>query len=581
MKRKNEVIFVSLLLALSVLAPSSSVACGQCLPRTSTADSGSFLAETEVQQRFNEKNWHEVVRLASPLPERSADVNFAYGMSMAHLEHWAEARAALLAGHTACPHQQRFAVELAGVAFQLRRYPEASHWLQDALRLNPRDEYANGFAGTVYLLMGNVNAALKYWNRVQKPEIVSVQFDPQLQVRRLILDRAFAFSPAAVLHLRDYETTLARLDALGIFPQYNIVLNARSDGKFDADFHATERNGPGSSLLQALVSTFSGVAYQTVYPAWYNIGGSAANVEGLLRWDSQKRRAWASVSATIRDRPQWRGVLQFDARDENWAILNASSEPGAFDLERQAAMAFMSGIPSGRLQWLAGAEISHRTYHNAVEGTTLTPALLSSGFELKALVSIQSNILNRPEHRFTIIANGTSQIARIWPTRTDVSGAPGLFGKLEGAAIVHWFPQAESERYEVLQTARAGRIFSSAPMDELYLVGMERDTDLWLRGHVGTHDGMKGSSPMANAYFLANSDFYRRVYGNALISIKAGPLFDIARVVAPASGLASGQWVFDTGVQAKFTVMGTSIVFTWGHDLTSGNNAFYGAAAPR
>ena len=95
---------------------------------------------------------------------------------------------------------------------------------------------------------------------------------------------------------------------------------------------------------------------------------------------------------------------------------------------------------------------------------------------------------------------------------------------------------------------------------------MERDTDLWLRGHVGTRDGRKGSSPLAGSYFLANSDFYRRIYSNGLMTIKAGPLLDIARANALTSGPAATRWCVDAGAQARITVLGTSVVLTWGHD---------------
>ena len=47
---------------------------------------------------------------------------------------------------------------------------------------------------------------------------------------------------------------------------------------------------------------------------------------------------------------------------------------------------------------------------------------------------------------------------------------------------------------------------------------------------------------------------------------------------APTSGLSTNQWLFDTGVQAKLTVLGTNVIFTWGHDLRTGNNAFFGTA---
>ncbi len=580
LQRKKRVNGAWILIAASLFLTSlSNFARAQC----TAGATGVSPAETEIRQRFNEKNWPEVVQLAAPMPARSADANFAYGMALAHMQRWQDARAALLAGHRECPQQERFAVELAGVAFELKHNAEAAEWLRDALRTNPRDEYANSFAGTVYLLMGNVNAAVKYWNRVQKPFVTDLRFDPQLRVQRLILGRAFAFSPAAVLNLRDYETTQARLDALGIFTTYNIVLNARSDETFDVDFHAAERDGFGSSKAQALISMLSGTPYETVYPAYYNIGGTAINIESLLRWDSQKRRAWVSASAPLHNLPQWRGTLQLDARDENWAIRNSFTGVapvlGSFDLERQSATAFVTGIPSGRLQWSAGAQLSHRSFHGVVQGTALTPALVEPGFTLKVLGSVQSKIIDVPERRFTVMANGSSELARMWPTRG--LAAPHLFGKLQAGATARWFPQAEGDRYEAQQRIRAGRIFQNAPIDELYLLGMERDTDLWLRGHVGTRDGRKGSSPLADGDFLTNTDFYRRIYSNGLITIKAGPLLDVARASAPATGLAAKRWYFDAGAQAKLTVLGTSVVLTWGHDLRSGNNAFYGAAVER
>ncbi len=581
MQRKMSVNGAWVLIAASLFVLMlSRAAHAQCAAKPVASSAEATPVETEILQHFNEKDWLEVIRLAAPLPSRSADVDFAYGMALAHMERWQDARSALLAGHRKCMQQERFAVELAGIAFELKHYPEASDWLRNALHINPHDDYANSFAGTVYLLMGNINAALKYLNRVRKPYIAATRFDAQLHVQRLILDRAFAFSPAAVLSERDYESTQARLDALGTFPTFNIVLNARSDEKFDVDFHATERNGFGSSRLQALLSILSGAPYETVYPAYYNIGGTATNIESLLRWDRQKRRAWLSFSAPLHNRPQWRGTLQLDARDENWAIRSsftgAAPVSGSFDLEWQSATAFMTGIPSGRLQWSAGAELAHRSFHGVVPGSVLTPSLVEPGFELKAFGSARSQFIEVPERRFTVIASGSSELGHLWPAQSTT--APHVFGKLQGDVTAHWFPQAEGDRYEAQQRIRAGHIFSHAPVDELYLLGMERDTDLWLRGHVGTRDGRKGSSPLAGSYFLTNSDFYRRIYSNGLITIKAGPLLDVARANALTSGPAATHWYVDAGAQAKITVLGTSVVLTWGHDLRSGSNAFFGTA---
>jgi tetratricopeptide (TPR) repeat protein len=582
LQTRKRVTCARFLIALVFVLALPSAIHSQCSDTPAQTAADATALDLEILQLVNEKSWSEVVRLAAPLGTRSADVNFAYGMALAHMQRWAEARDALLAGRHECPHQQRFSVELAGIAFQSKRYPESARWLRGALSIDPQDQYANNFAGSVYLLMGNMDSALKYWNRVGKPEVAAIHFDSQLQTQRLILDRAFAFSPAAVLQKRDYETTRARLGALGIFSAYNIVLAARSNEKFDVEFHAAERNGFGSSHLQALVSALSGVAFETVYPGYYNIGGRAINMESLLRWDSQKRRAWLSVSAPLHDRPEWRANLQLNARNERWDIRNSftgvSPVLASFSMDRQSAAGSITSIPNGRLQWSAGGEVSNRRFHNVVPGSTVSPILFTPGIGLKAFGSIESTVLDVPERRFAVTTSGRAELARLWPAQAQAAAAPHFFAGTQGSATLRWFPQAEGDKYEVRQNVRGGHIFNSAPVDELYLLGMERDTDLWLRGHVGTRDGRKGSSPLTRSYFLSNSDFLRRVYGNGLISIKAGPLLDIARSGAAADG-TSGQWFFDTGAQLKVSALGTSIVFTWGYDLRTGNNAFYGASA--
>jgi hypothetical protein len=534
---------------------------------------------SRIHQSFEQHNWTEVVRQAANLPCRPAGTNFEYGLALGHLQRWPEARAALLAGRRQSrgPAQERFDVELAGIAFEQKHYPEAAAWIRHALKLDPKDDYAQSFAGTVYFLMGNTEAALKYWNGIRKPYIAGLQFDPRLSVQRLLLDRALAFSPAAILHEPDWLSTEARLDALGIFSTYNISLAARADGSFDADFHAIERDGFGSSRLQALVSTFGGAAYETIYPDYFNIRRSGMNFESLLRWDSQKYRAWLSLSGPVRDLPQFRWALSTDERDENWTIRRSftgvAPSLGSLNLQRETAAASFTAIHGGRLEWSIGAELSHRDFRHIAPGSALTPSIIASGFEIKQLASVTGKLLEIPERRFSLTAGASSQAARLW------SNPSRLFEKLQGSALAHWLPQAVDNRYEAEQQLRAGRTFGTAPFDEMFMLGVERDNHLWLRGHIGTRDRQKGSAPLGYNYFLSNTDFDRRVYTNGLLAIQAGPFLDIGKMGAPTSGLSTPQWLFDGGIEAKLSVLHTRIVLTYGRDLRAGTNAFYGTLA--
>lgn len=157
------------------------------------------------------------MRELEPLPDRTPDLTFFYGSALAQVGRLEDARQAFLAGCHLAPRDPRFPTELAGVAFEQKEYASASAWLRRALRIRSNDEYANDFLGTIYLLEGNLEAALKYWNRIGKPYIESVQPDHPLRIHPSLLDRALTFSPAAELRLPDLETTRVRLQGLGIF----------------------------------------------------------------------------------------------------------------------------------------------------------------------------------------------------------------------------------------------------------------------------------------------------------------------------------------------------------------------------
>lgn len=530
----------------------------------------------QIQQAYDQRHWSDVVRLAQPLPARSAQVNFNYGMALAHLGHFRAARAALSAGARQSPRDKRFPIELAGVAFGQKRYPEAAAWLRRALKLDPTDRYANDFAGTVYYLMGNLPAALHDWNRIGKPSIAGFDVQGNLRVHTLLLQRAFTFSPAAEMTQPQLATSSVRLDALGIFPQWKIDLNARPDGRFDAVFHATELDGFGASPLESAVSVFSGLPYETIYPGYYDIGRSAVNVQSLLRWDSQKRRAWASLSGPLHNLPARRWQVDGDVRDENWAIRRSSTGTapvlGSLNLEWQRAGARVTSFPNGRFNWQLGAELSHRSYRNVVDGSVLTPQLVLPGYGLAYTMAAEAKPIDRPQRRFYVTTSARSETGRLW------SNPPHIFEKAQGSALAHWFPCAQADTWEVSQHVRGGGLLGTYPFDQLFMLGVERDNDLWLRGESGTRDGRKGSSPLGDRYLLTNSDLYRRVYGNGLIDIQAGPLFDTGRMGAPTAGLSTSQWLFSAGLEAKLTVLGTPVILTWGRDLRTENNVFFGTA---
>ncbi len=534
-------------------------------------------SEQSLQQLADAQRWNDIVRLLQPVAPRTSAMDFYFGMALAQLGRYAEARSALEAGRRMTPTDPRFLVELAGVAFKQKNYAQTIRRLRQALRLAPNDSYTNNFLGTVYFLEDNLEAALKYWNRAGKPMIARVREDPTPRISPALLDHAMAFSPAAILTLRQFLDTDARLRGLGIFPNYHLDLNARSDGNFDAVFRGRELDGFGDSKLEALFLFFQGLPFQEVNPQYYNLHSEAINFISMYRWDAQKRRIYAQFSGPFERSAKYRWDLVADLRDENWAIRNGFAGPApvlaSFNLRDERLDFHLASFAGDRFRWSAGAEVSHRNFRSVAPGPAsspvLTPQMLATGYELKQQAQVNGSLWRVPERRFVVNAGASSEAARLW-SRPQES-----FEKLTGSLGWHWFPQARGDDYETSQQLRAGKSFGQVPFDELFILGLERDNDLPLRAHIGTRDGRKGSAPLGRDYLLENWELNKNVYGNGLINVQLGPFLDIGKIADPGTQLRSQQWLFDTGAQAKVRVFGAGLVFSYGKDLRTGNNAFY------
>ena len=110
-------------------------------------------------------------------------------------------------------------------------------------------------------------------------------------------------------------------------------------------------------------------------------------------------------------------------------------------------------------------------------------------------------------------------------------------------------------------------------------MGVERDNDLWLRGHSSTTDGRKGRAPLGRRYLLLNSEMNKTVYDGAFFRVQLGPFFDTGAIADASREFGSQKWLFDTGVQARIRVLGSvSVVLSYGRDLRNGAGVFYGTS---
>jgi hypothetical protein len=514
---------------------------------------------------------------ASPqlVSERSTDEQYLHARRLATVGRRTEAEAAFEAGARLAPSDARFPTELAGIAFLDERYPAAKKHLKRALRLAPDEAYLIDFLATVYLLEGNLDAALLYWNRIGKPRLEQVHIATSPSDAAL-LDRALAFAPASTLRRSELELTRARLDHLDFYSRQRFDLLAREDQSYDLRFQALEKAGWGKSKLSAAVSLLRGLPQQTVHADFFDKSGRGLNVESLARWDSKKRRLNVAVSQPVGRDPGRRLAFFLDARDEDWRFDSSSSAAAAaaFGMRKAEAGLIYSSIPNHWLTWRTGVVAASRSFRDRAWQSALgsgdATVALREGPSLNSVFGLELRLLRLPERRLTLDAAADWRLGRFWAEENS------LYSRWTQSLTLRWFPKSAGDDYAVETRWRSGQTFGAAPFDELYALGMDHDSDLWLRGHRATANGYKGAALLGGRYLLWNSELDKTLYRHPFLKLTAGPFLDGGSIHDSRGWFGSAGWRWDSGVQCKATLTsGLVLAFSYGRNVQSGRDAFH------
>ena len=533
---------------------------------------------TEIQTLYDGKQWEAVVTATEDASTGPGDLGLYRGLALSHLQRWEEAEAAFRSSLAANPGDSRLMIELGGLAYRKKDFRAAKGHLRRALAIRD-DRYANDLLASIYFLEGNLEAALKYWNRAGKPQLSDLRFQPQPALKPILLDRVFPFRRGSVWAGEQYLTTRRRLAELGVFQSERFDLEANADDSFDLIFQSVQKPAWRDSPWIAGANLLSGLPYLTVYPEFQNLDRAALNWNSMLRWDDQKRRYSSELSGPLRNNPAWGYRVRFDLRNENWNLTNtlvpAQPSFAGVNLERQSvAMDFLDVAHEG-WTWSLGPVFAHREFRNPIGLPAGAAPFFTGGSNLGLEGKISRELLRHPERRFAMEGTVSGQAG------TFFNNSLGRYSKLNGDLDSRWLPQARGDDYETHVRVRSGGDFGYVPLDELYVLGFDRDTDLWMRGHPGLISGQKGNAPLGREYVLVNSDFDKIVYRAPFVTFRAGPFLDSGRIFDPSSYFAERVWMWDTGVQVKIRVLGSfEFVLGWGKDLRSGRNSFFTTVTP-
>lgn len=528
----------------------------------------------QVKKLYDAGRWDEVVRAVPESPAEPADLDLYRGLALAQLGRFAEAQRTFRNGLRQNPRDARFLVELAGLAYRDKHYSQAKTDLRRALAITSHDDYSNDLLASIYFLEGNLDAALKYWNRVGKPSLNDLTYNPVPRLDPLILDRAFRFSPGGVWHRDQYLMTQAQLASLDLFPNMFDELQAQPDGTFNLVFHASERSRWSDMKLESLVSALRSLPYQAVDPEFYNLNNKGLNWVSFVRWDAQKRMLYSELAAPLPSGANRHFRLYFDGRNENWnmtrTLLPLHPASAGLNVERAVTGAEIQSRMGWRWECKLGAEYSYRRFRSLFGIPAAAVPFFTDTSGLTLRTGVQSSLVRFPEHRFTLDGSATAEAGKFF------TNPLGRYGRAEGSLAANWLPQATGDDYQTQTRVRVGRTFGQVPFDELYMLGFDRDNLLWMRGHNGLVNGQKGNAPLGRNFVLSNSDFKKVVFHDALVELQLGPFLDTGNIYDPSAYFGSSKWLVDSGVQATVRALGSfEVVLGYGRDLRSGSNMFY------
>ncbi len=522
-----------------------------------------------VRALYERGAWTEAAQLAAEANSRSADLDLYLGLSLARLGKIDAAGQVFQRGQRAYPADPRFALELAGVAYRQHNAGRAKKLLQRALRLDKANRYGNDFLATLFLIEGNLPAALKYWNRVDKPLIQNLHFDPLPPLRPLLRERLFTISGGQVFTVDRLRTTEANLDRITALASYRFDLTPRPDQRFDLTFRSLERGRLASGWVGKVLPWIRGLPYQAVFLDRDNLRERAISLSALGRWDADKRRIQVSLGGPVRLDPRWKFRFGVDARDERWDLRSTyfGSPDGLPDLglrKVEAGGDLEFGL-TGKLQWTSGLWVAWRDFQNADQASFFSK---SWSFQLRN--GLNYRLWSVPERRLRVEGAALLRTGRV------LTGSSSRVIGVEGNLNAVWLPQPKGDDLAVNLRAGAAKTFGAVPFDEWFMLGMERDTDLWMRGHLGARDGRKGTAPLGTWYSIFQTSLDRTIFRFSFVRIQMGPFFDLGRAGDPSGRFGSRGWIQDTGLQAKVRILGNlTWTFVYGRNLRDGRGAFY------
>jgi len=527
-------------------------------PRARTAmDRGDYLAAIPI--------------LSDALAQRpNAEAYLNLGVAFRHMRDWQKAEDTLTEGSERYPEDPRLSTELANAYLGAGDVDGARNALHRALRIDPTNLAAADLISAIELSEGEVQTALRIWNRSGNPIVERVLHNSNLEFGHWTVRQANAFRPGKMMTYRQWRTTQLRLLETGIFSNVGVdVEPAPASNRYNPIILTSAKSNDLGNLVFGIAK---GAFIETTYLDYWDIAHSGVTLNSSYRWDYNRKRGEVQLHAPV----PFPGILFLNAtglwRSERWDLTRVlQTDAGTadrFDFKSTGARLEFKYIPHYRFDFGGGFEYTNRAANGG-----LTRLLMDGSNSGKIL--FQGSIrLADGRYRNRLHVEG-------FVARRNIMG--DLNYSAATAEMNHQLLIQKDSNTVFVWKLKGGTSRGQLPVEEYFVLGLDSHSGNLLRAHPVAEHGHYGNAPMGTSFALSNMSVERRVAILPLFNTLNLPFLDVKGQFFLDTGktfdrehlFKEGKLHVDTGAGLKFETPTHSLNLIYGRALREGRNVLF------
>lgn len=503
----------------------------------------------------------------NPTPDAYLYLGIAYN----RLKEFQKAEDTYKEGSRRYPKDSRLHNDLADLYLEDNDRDAAKSELKQSLVADPNNSYASDLLATIDMSEGEVQLALRSWNKSGRPVINDILNNYYLTFSSWVVRDAVAFHPAGILKYSQWKTTESRLFETDNFANVGLEIEPTVvPDQYNAVVRTTAKaNSPGSFLFGLV----KGAPFETSYVDLWNIGNSGLNFNGNYRYDTNRRRAEGRLKIPA----PLAGLLHLEVgtnwRAERWDVsqpIRPELKSNArFDYRATAMRFHIKSIPHYRVEIGAGVEYRNR-YAKGNLPQLYTDSRNVAEFEAELNLRLIDRVYQNRLHLEGFAA------------RRSLLGDANFSGGT--AELNNRVTLSRDTRTSLDWTLKGGTSRGALPLEDYFQLGLDNENPKnILRGHTAERNGRYGYGPMGSDFALLNTDIERRLatvpffntFNIPFVVVKWDLFFDGAKTWDRNHVFQDSKLLLDTGGGIRFETPSHSLNLVYGRSLREGKNTVY------